>query len=173
MQKCPTCFELLTSGSTNHTVTTPCGHLFHINCVQGWIARGNQTCPQCRSDISNDKLLRIYLQTTESHVEIPRETDEIQQKTENSRCSMTANSVAYSVSENSPSTRSITRSAGSTRSTRHARSTRSEEQDGMERIGSCCGGILSITVAMVIMVLVLLGSQNSGKEQVSFKNKSP
>ena len=88
MQNCPTCFEPLTSGSTNHTVTTPCGHLFHINCVQGWIARGNQTCPQCRSDISNDKLLRIYLQASESHVEIPHEADEIQQKTENSRCSM-------------------------------------------------------------------------------------
>ena len=157
MQKCPTCFEPLTSGSTNHTVTTPCGHLFHINCVQGWIARGNQTCPQCRSDISNDKLLRIYLQTTESHVEIPRETDEIQQKTENSRCSMTANSVAYSVSQNSPSVRS-TRSAGSTRSTRSARSTRSEAQDDMcLGMGTCCC-IMSI---MVIVVVIMLLSQNS------------
>ena len=169
MQNCPTCFEPLTSGSTNHNVTTPCGHLFHINCIQGWIARGNQTCPQCRSDISNDKLLRIYLHTTESHVEIPHKTDEIQQKTENSRCSMTANSVAYSVSQNSPSARSITRSAGSTRSTRHARSTRSEEWNGWS--GICCGG--GILFIMVIMVLVLLGSQNSGKEEVSFKNKSP
>ena len=164
MQKCPTCFEPLTSGSTNHTVTTPCGHLFHINCVQGWIARGNQTCPQCRSDISNDKLLRIYLQTTESHVEIPRETDEIKQKTENSRCSMTANSVAYSVSQNSPSVRS-TRSAGSTRSTRHARFDRSEAVEG---IGSCCCVII---FSMVIVILVLV-SQNSGNYQVSFKNQS-
>ena len=163
MQNCPTCFEPLTSGSTNHTVTTPCGHLFHINCVQGWIARGNQTCPQCRSYISNNKLLRIYLQATESRVEIPHETNEIQQKTENSRCSMTANSVAYSVSQNSPSARSTR----STRSTRHARSTRSERQVCDEdSIGNCCCGFLFI---MVIVALVVL-FKNSGKDQVSFKN---
>ena len=127
MQKCPTCFEPLTSGSTNHTVTTPCGHLFHINCVQGWIARGNQTCPQCRSNISKDKLLRIYLQPTESDVEIPQETDENQQKSESARWSMIANSVAYfneSELSNQGTTRS-TRSARSTRSTRAARSTSS------------------------------------------------
>ena len=150
MQNCPTCFEPLTSGSTNHTVTTPCGHLFHMNCVQGWIARGNQTCPQCRSDISNDKLLRIYLQTTESHVEILHETDEIQQKTENSRCSMTANSVAYSVSQNSPSARST----NSTRSTRS------------ERDWDCCRGIFFL---MFIAALTLLVVQNT-PDQVSFKD---
>ena len=163
MQNCPTCFEPLTSGSTNHTVTTPCGHLFHINCIQGWIARGNQTCPQCRSDISNDKLLRIYLQTTESHVEILHETDEIQQKTETSRCSMTANSVAYSVSQNSPSFRPArsTRSTVTTRSTATASSNRFDG-DGQ---GSCCG----ILIFMVIWVLVLLAVQTS-RDQVSFKN---
>ena len=164
MQKCPTCFEPLTSGSTNHTVTTPCGHLFHINCVQGWIARGNQTCPQCRSDISNDKLLRIYLQTTESHVEIP-ETDEIQQKTENSRCSITANSVAYTVSQNSPSIRPTR----STRSARHARSTRSVGQDcdgdSIIEFANCCC-FISFTTFIVVFVMLM----NSGKDQVSFKN---
>ena len=157
MQNCPTCFEPLTSGSTNHTVTTPCGHLFHINCVQGWIARGNQTCPQCRSDISNDKLLRIYLQATESHVEIPHETDEIQQKTENSRCSMTANSVAYSVSQNSPSVRT-------TRSPRCTVTARSNRVDG-DGQGSCCG----ILIFMVLWLIVLLVVQNS-PDQVSFKD---
>ena len=156
MQKCPTCLETLTSGSTNPTVTTPCGHLFHINCVQGWISRGNQTCPQCRSDISHDKLLRIYLQASESHVEIPLETDEIQQKTENTRCSMTANSVAYSVSQNSPSARS-------TRSARSARSTRSEEEVDVTGACYCC-----ISIIIVIVVLVLVVTQDSGKDQVSF-----
>ena len=159
MQKCPTCLETLTSGSTNPTVTTPCGHLFHINCVQGWISRGNQTCPQCRSDISNDKLLRIYLQASESHVEIPLETDEIQQKTENTRCSMTANSVAYSVSQNSPSARS----ARSARSTRSTRSTRSEEEVDVTGACYCC-----ISIIIVIVVLVLVVTQDSGKDQVSF-----
>ena len=72
MQNCPTCLEPLSSGSINYTVSTPCGHLFHVNCVQGWIARGNQSCPQCRSHISKEKLLRIYLQPAESDTQISK-----------------------------------------------------------------------------------------------------
>ena len=72
--KCPTCLEPLVSDSKNYIVTTPCGHLFHTNCVRGWIDRGNKTCPQCRSNISKNKLIRIYLQSTESDVQIPHKT---------------------------------------------------------------------------------------------------
>ena len=72
--KCPTCLEPLVSDSKNYIVTTPCGHLFHTNCVRGWIDRGNKTCPQCRSNISKNKLIRIYLQSTESDIQIPHKT---------------------------------------------------------------------------------------------------
>ena len=86
---CPTCFEPLASDSKNYIVTTPCGHLFHTNCVQGWLDTGNQTCPQCRSNISKDKLLRIYLQPTESDVpKSPPETP-------------SSNSIAYAREANS------------------------------------------------------------------------
>ena len=243
MQKCPICLESLTSGSTNHTATTSCGHLFHVYCIQNWFARGMSTCPKCLRNISKDKLIRIYLEPSESDVQIPQETDEnsrwskiansvayfseansvslisnpestqrnprtsnpettqnhlerantekradselanpettrpnpsrgdptttpvqyISTNTFANADEMVVNSVAYSVSQNSPSARS-------TRSTRHARSTRSEEQDEWERIGVfCCCGTFFI---MFIMVPVLLVSQNSGKEQVSFKNQS-
>ena len=171
MQKCPTCFEPLTSGSTNHTVTTPCGHLFHMNCVQGWIARGNQTCPQCRSNISKDKLLRIYLQPSESDDQTPQETDENQQKSENSRWSMTANSVAYfneNELSNQGTTRS-TRSARSTKSTRFTSSTRTARSPGSESdldLGSCfCLFLFILFIAGLTVMFTLLG-----KDQVSFKN---
>ena len=72
--KCPTCLEPLVSDSKNYIVTTSCGHLFHTNCVRGWIDRGNKTCPQCRSNISKNKLIRIYLQSTESDIQIPHKT---------------------------------------------------------------------------------------------------
>ena len=102
--KCPTCFEPLISDSKNYIVSTPCGHLFHMNCVQGWTARGNQTCPQCRSHISKDKLLRIYLQPTESDVQISQETDENQQEdSENAPQHFSSISVTYSREANSVS----------------------------------------------------------------------
>ena len=96
MQTCPTCLEPLSSGSINYTVSTPCGHLFHMNCVQSWISRGNQTCPQCRSNISKEKLLRIYLQPVESETQNPHEAVEIQRNYENAPKNPSSNSVAYS-----------------------------------------------------------------------------
>ena len=58
--KCPTCFELLISDSKNYIVTSPCGHLFHNDCVQAWLDRGNQSCPQCRTG-------RVSVQGVTSH----------------------------------------------------------------------------------------------------------
>ena len=58
--KCPTCFELLISDSKNYIVTSPCGHLFHNDCVQAWLDRGNQSCPQCRTGLTREKLIRLY-----------------------------------------------------------------------------------------------------------------
>ena len=97
--KCPTCFESLISDSKNYIVSTPCGHLFHMNCVQGWLDTGNPTCPQCRGIISQDKLLRIYLPPTES--DVPKSPPE----------SPTSNSVAYAREANSVSLNSQTNSA--------------------------------------------------------------
>ena len=118
MKKCPICLEPLTSGSTNHTVSTPCGHLFHINCVQNWLSRGIRTCPKCQSNISKDKLIKIYLEPSESDVQIPLETNE------NSRWSKIANSVAYFSEANSVSVISLSNSAGAGNETSNPESAR-------------------------------------------------
>ena len=98
--KCPTCFEPLISDSKNYIVSTPCGHLFHRNCVQAWLDTGNQTCPQCRGIISKDKLLRIYLPPTESDVPPKSPPD-----------TPSSNSVAYAREANSVSLNSQSTSA--------------------------------------------------------------
>lgn len=35
-------------------VETPCGHVFHVKCLQPWL-KVNTTCPQCRHELSSDK----------------------------------------------------------------------------------------------------------------------
>ena len=53
-------------------MTTRCGHLFHINCINSWLNDGNQTCPRCRSMISRNELIQLYPET------LPRLEGEVQ-----------------------------------------------------------------------------------------------
>ena len=61
--KCQACLGSLNSTPANSTVTTRCGHLFHINCIDSWLNDGNQTCPRCRSMISRNELIQLYPET--------------------------------------------------------------------------------------------------------------
>ena len=61
--KCQACLGSLNSTPENSTMTTRCGHLFHINCIDSWLNDGNQTCPRCRSMISRNELIQLYPET--------------------------------------------------------------------------------------------------------------
>ena len=80
--KCPTCFELLISDSKNYIVTSPCGHLFHNDCVQAWLDRGNQSCPQCRTGLTREKLIRLYSFETTADGQTPCGTNLNKQKSQ-------------------------------------------------------------------------------------------
>ena len=171
MQNCPTCLEPLSSGSINYTVSTPCGHLFHMNCVQGWLDTGNQTCPQCRGIISKDKLLRIYLPPTES--DVPKSPPE----------TLSSNSVAYARDTNSVSLNSQSNSArlvggphipgllisnssnrGTTRTNNIPviRSNQEEaECDGCSCSCCCCYLFVLFVVVMVIVGIVMNEKQKN------------
>ena len=80
--KCPTCFELLISDSKNFIVTSPCGHLFHNDCVQAWLNRGNQSCPQCRTGLTRENLIRLYSFETTADGQNPHGTNLNKQKSQ-------------------------------------------------------------------------------------------
>ena len=152
--KCPTCFEPLISDSKNYIVTTPCGHLFHMNCVQGWLDTGNQTCPQCRGIISKDKLLRIYLPPTESDVpKSPPETP-------------SSNSVAYAREANSVSLNSQSNAARITRTNNEVIRS-NQKETGCD--GSCCCCFLFV-IFVVAMVIVLIVNYEKEKSWLNEKN---
>ena len=196
--KCPTCLEPLVSDSKNYIVTTSCGHLFHTNCVRGWIDRGNKTCPQCRSNISKDKLLRIYLPSNGSDDQLSQETDEDQQTSENVfhqhlssdavAYSSRANSVSLNYPSNSARTENELSNLGNTR-TNNTRttavpsnvatvpnSTRASNQKENDNwcSGQPCGvyvlyGLSFTALVCFVLILVHFGISRS-KEKVSFKN---
>lgn len=39
---------------TRSTTELPCGHLYHKRCIGSWEERGNDTCPLCRRNMSNN-----------------------------------------------------------------------------------------------------------------------
>ncbi|XP_014486707.1 PREDICTED: E3 ubiquitin-protein ligase TRAIP-like isoform X2 [Dinoponera quadriceps] len=39
---------------------TPCGHVFHLNCLSRWLMRSN-SCPECREETSQEKIQRLYV----------------------------------------------------------------------------------------------------------------
>ena len=143
---CPTCVEPL----QNYIVTTPCGHLFHMHCVQGWLDTGNQTCPQCRGVISKDKLLRIYLPPIES--DVPKSPPE----------SPSSNSVAYARETNSVSLNSQSNSArtdpGTTRTNNEPFIRSNQEERGCDGCYYC----LFVFVLFFVFFVVLSGTTLEG-----------
>ena len=58
--ECSTCFESFTIES--EVLSTPCGHIFHSDCINDWLDKGDLNCPQCTGPITDFALLRkIYL----------------------------------------------------------------------------------------------------------------
>eukprot|EP00931_Biecheleriopsis_adriatica_P031135 TRINITY_DN18282_c0_g1_i1.p1 TRINITY_DN18282_c0_g1~~TRINITY_DN18282_c0_g1_i1.p1 ORF type:complete len:266 (+),score=21.37 TRINITY_DN18282_c0_g1_i1:87-884(+) len=54
-ESCPVCmedFESWEPGQKTEIVLTPCFHVFHLGCIQGWL-RKHRECPSCRWDITD------------------------------------------------------------------------------------------------------------------------
>jgi hypothetical protein len=54
--KCTICSEDL----LENIWSTPCGHVYHINCVNGWLGK-NKNCPQCRKPCRKKSLIQLFL----------------------------------------------------------------------------------------------------------------
>ena len=160
--KCPTCFEPLISDSKNYIVSTPCGHLFHMNCVQGWLNTGNQTCPQCRGIISKNKLLRIYLPPIES--DVPKSPPE----------SPSSNSVAYARETNSVSLNSQSNSArtdpGTTRTNNEPVIRSNQEETECDGFNGCYCCLFFFLLFVAVCVIAGLVEMEREKNWLNEKN---
>ncbi|XP_033222943.1 E3 ubiquitin-protein ligase TRAIP-like [Belonocnema kinseyi] len=52
------CIELLQPSAV--ICNTQCGHIFHLECLTRWL-QSKQTCPQCRRNVTANKINRVYL----------------------------------------------------------------------------------------------------------------
>lgn len=40
---------------------TPCGHMFHVECIDQWCLK-NLNCPLCRTDLSSNNIMSLKLE---------------------------------------------------------------------------------------------------------------
>jgi len=77
---CSTCLELLTPADS--LVCTPCGHVFHIQCVLQWF-ESKKNCPQCRHAANEKNIRKIYLSGADAGDQVS--ADDLQDRLDNAQ----------------------------------------------------------------------------------------
>ena len=61
---CSSCLELFTSRSD--ISTTPCGHVFHTECIKKWLENGQNNCSQCWKSCGPYQINKLYFSEADS-----------------------------------------------------------------------------------------------------------
>ena len=64
---CSICLESFTL--TSDIYTTPCGHVFHYECIRKWLERGNPHCSLCRQNCEINEITRLHFSENEAALE--------------------------------------------------------------------------------------------------------
>ena len=64
---CSICLESFTL--TSDIYTTPCGHVFHYECIRKWLERGNPNCSLCRQNCDINEITRLHFSENEAALE--------------------------------------------------------------------------------------------------------
>ena len=57
--ECCICLDRLFKVDSEVSVT-PCGHTFHKDCISNVIKGENKTCPICRQDLQEEKVVKVH-----------------------------------------------------------------------------------------------------------------
>ena len=77
---CSTCLGSFTSISD--ISTTPCGHVFHTDCIEKWLQNGSNSCSQCRKDFQRREITKLFFSTSQSENDLILELEEVNSEAE-------------------------------------------------------------------------------------------
>ena len=77
---CSTCLGSFTSLSD--ISTTPCGHVFHTDCIEKWMQNGAKSCSQCRKDFRRSQVIKLYFSESQSENNLVTELEEAKNEAE-------------------------------------------------------------------------------------------
>ena len=77
---CSTCLGSFTSISD--ISATPCGHVFHTDCIEKWLQNGSKSCSQCRKDFQRREITKLFFSTSQSENDLILELEEASSKAE-------------------------------------------------------------------------------------------
>ena len=60
---CSTCLDSLTLESG--ISATPCGHVFHTDCITKWIESGQNNCSHCRAEFQKKNIVKLFFSQNE------------------------------------------------------------------------------------------------------------
>jgi superfamily I DNA and/or RNA helicase len=88
---CSICLEPFTL--TSDIYTTPCGHVFHYECIRKWLQNGNNHCSRCRQDCTIDEIVKLYFSENGSFSALENNNLFIQLESENLRLQQEVNAL--------------------------------------------------------------------------------
>lgn len=50
---CPICLDTISESDDSYTITSPCKHFYHYDCIEAWLKQSASTCPQCRTEVTS------------------------------------------------------------------------------------------------------------------------
>ena len=71
---CSTCLESFSSKSD--VSATPCGHVFHTQCIEKWISSGQNKCSQCRREFGHSQITKLYFSDGGAEIDLISELEE-------------------------------------------------------------------------------------------------
>ena len=75
---CSTCLDSLTLESG--ISATPCGHVFHTDCITKWIESGQNNCSQCRSGCQKKNIVKLFFSQNELGLQQNEVIDDISEE---------------------------------------------------------------------------------------------